>query len=49
MIALRHISRGFVVGLLIYAVAIGASYLLARTGEPSNLWLWRDVLNIIEG
>lgn len=36
-----------------YIAAVGTaaflllSYLLAAAGEPSNAWLWRDVLGVL--
>jgi hypothetical protein len=33
----------------IWGVAVGGSYLLALAGEPSNLWFWRDVLEMNVG
>ena len=34
--------------ILALAFAIGLSYLMALAKEPQALWLWRDILGVIQ-
>ena len=29
-------------------VALVLSYLLAKAGEPQSVWLWRDVMGVLQ-
>ena len=31
-----------------FSLGVGLSWLLALAGEPQALWLWRDVLGVIQ-
>jgi hypothetical protein len=34
--------------LLMLGATVALSYGLARIGEPQSLWLWRDMLGIVQ-